>query len=151
MTTAKVVEEFVKFYTENTEEVKINEMKKKLSEIYKKVSEEIVSDDEDKKVKKVKKEKVDKEVKEKKKREPTAYNLFLKSKMTELKDNGMTVREKMTECGRLWKIEKENVEEKEVETEIVKEEKVVEIEEEKEVEIEEEKVVEGKKKGKGRK
>ena len=107
MTTAKVVEEFVKFYTENIEEVKINEMKKKLSEIYKKVSEEIVSDDEGKKVKKVKKVKEVKEVKEKKKREPTAYNLFLKSKMADLKDNGMTVREKMTECARLWKIEKE--------------------------------------------
>ncbi len=105
MTTAKVVEEFVKFYTENTEEVKINEMKKKLSEIYKTVSLEPVN--EDKKVKKVKKVKEEKEVKEKKKREPTAYNLFLKSKMAELKDNGMTVREKMTECGRLWKIEKE--------------------------------------------
>ena len=110
MTTAKVVEEFVKFYTENIEEVKINEMKKRLSEIYKKVSEEIVSDDEGKKVKKVKKikeVKEEKEVKEKKKREPTAYNLFLKSKMADLKDNGMTVREKMTECARLWKIEKE--------------------------------------------
>jgi len=36
------------------------------------------------------------------KREPTPYNLWMKEKMAELKDNGMTPRERFSECIRLW-------------------------------------------------
>lgn len=108
MTTAKVIEEFVKFYSDNKDEIKISEMKKKLSEIYQKVSSEPIEEVVEEKGKKAKKGK--KEVKEKVKREPTPYNNFLKETMPKLKDNGMNVREKMTECGRLWKLEKEGKE-----------------------------------------
>lgn len=40
---------------------------------------------------------------EKQKRKPSAYNLFMKKTMEELKDNGMTAKEKMKRVADLWK------------------------------------------------
>lgn len=40
---------------------------------------------------------------EKQKRKPSAYNLFMKKTMEELKDNGMTAKDKMKRVADLWK------------------------------------------------
>jgi len=40
---------------------------------------------------------------EKPKRKPSPYNLFMKTTMEELKDNGMTAKEKMKRVAELWK------------------------------------------------
>ena len=41
--------------------------------------------------------------KERKTRGPTPFNLFVKEKMQELKDSGLSTNERMKECARLWK------------------------------------------------
>lgn len=43
----------------------------------------------------------------KKKRKPSAFNLFVKETMGIMKGNGMTVKEKLAECCRLWRIQKQ--------------------------------------------
>jgi hypothetical protein len=57
---------------------------------------------------------------DKKKREPTAYNLFMKEQMAKLKEeetneNKMTGKEKMSHIASLWKAKKESDSEEEKE------------------------------------
>ena len=67
---------------------------------------------------------------EKPKRKPSAYNIFMKKSMEELKDNGMTAKEKMKRVAELWKeykaLPQKNEEIEEVEE---KEEQFVDVEE----------------------
>ena len=110
----QIIEEFKSVYESNAEEVSLSEMKKKLTEIYKKHAEpsekkekkakkEKKDDGEEKKAKKVAKKKDDGEKEEKKKREPTAYNLFMREKMAELKeDKDMTGKDKMKKIAEMW-------------------------------------------------
>jgi len=106
-----------------------SELAKMLTEVFKEIREG--EKGEKKRRKKVKKE----EGEEKKKREPTAYNLFVKETMSVVKEENpeMSRQDLMREVGRMWKEKKE---------EVVEEEKVVE-----EV-VEEEKKEKKKKKGK---
>ena len=100
-----------------------SELGKMLTEVFK----EIREGEKGEKRKKVKKEVVE----EKKKREPTAYNLFVKETMSVVKEENpeMSRQDLMREVGRMWKERKEEmVEEKD---EIVEEEKVVEKKKEK--------------------
>ena len=50
--------------------------------------------------------------KEKKTRPPTAYNLFMKEKMNELKEQNpeMTAKERFSSAAELWSVEKQNTE-----------------------------------------
>lgn len=107
----QIIEEFKSFYESNTEEISLNEMKKKLAEIYKKNSgptekkeKKVKNDDgEEKKAKKAAKKKEDEGKEEKKKREPTAYNLFMREKMAELKDDkDMSGKDKMKKIAEMW-------------------------------------------------
>jgi hypothetical protein len=111
----QIIDEFKSVYESNTEEVSLSEMKKKLTEIYKKHAEpsekkekkakkEKKEDDgEEKKAKKVAKKKDDGEKEEKKKREPTAYNLFMREKMAELKeDKDTSGKDKMKKIAEMW-------------------------------------------------
>lgn len=96
----KVVDEFKNLYVENEEEVSLSEMKKKLTEIYKKHNDT-------KKAKKTTK-KGEEEDEEKKKRKPSVYNLYMRQKMLELKeDKSMNGKEKMAKIAEMWKEEKE--------------------------------------------
>ena len=54
---------------------------------------------------------------DKKKREPTAYNLFLKEKIAELKEThpDLTAPERMKEAALLWKMEKDGIDREEAE------------------------------------
>ena len=96
----KVLEAFVSSYGDSQDKITLDELKGRLTEIYKQIS----------KGKKVKVEKTDK-----KKREPTAYNLFLQEKMAELKEvePKLTAQEKMSRVSELWKEHKEQIEKKE--------------------------------------
>lgn len=69
------------------------------------------ADDIKPKSKKAKAAKSDTESEGKKKRAPTAYNLFLKQKMAELKEQNpkSTPKERMAEAVKLWKAQKEGV------------------------------------------
>lgn len=40
---------------------------------------------------------------EKPKRKPSAYNIFMKNTMKDLKENGMTAKEKMKQVAEMWK------------------------------------------------
>ncbi len=53
-------------------------------------------------------DKKEKKVVEKKEKVPTAYQIFLKEKMQELKTQGIKPREAMTMIGEMWKKEKNN-------------------------------------------
>lgn len=41
----------------------------------------------------------------KSKRKPSRFNLFVKETMASMKGNGMSAKERMAECCRLWKIQ----------------------------------------------
>lgn len=64
---------------------------------------------------------------EKPKRKPSAYNIFMKKSMEELKDNGMTAKEKMKRVAELWKEYKASPQKNEEDEE--KEEQFVDVEE----------------------
>lgn len=64
---------------------------------------------------------------EKPKRKPSAYNIFMKKSMEELKDNGMTAKEKMKRVAELWKEYKALPQKNEEDEE--KEEQFVDVEE----------------------
>ena len=91
------------------------ELAKMLTEVFKEIREG------EKGRKKVKKE----EGGEKKKREPTAYNLFVKERMSVVKEDNpeMSRQDLMREVGRMWKERKEEVVEVEVEVVEKKEKK----------------------------
>lgn len=65
---------------------------------------------------------------EKPKRKPSAYNIFMKKSMEELKDNGMTAKEKMKRVAELWKEYKASPQKEETEAE-EETEKFVDVEE----------------------
>ena len=86
-----------------------SELGKMLTEVFKEIRE---AEKGEKKVrKKVKKE----EGEEKKKREPTAYNLFVKETMPVVKEENpeMSRQDLMREVGRMWKEKKEGENEEE--------------------------------------
>ena len=103
-----------------------SELGKMLTEVFKEIRE---GEKGEKKVRKTKKVKTE-EGEEKKKREPTAYNLFVKETMSVVKEENpeMSRQDLMREVGRMWKEKKGEV----VEEEVVNEEKVVEKKEKKE-------------------
>jgi FMN phosphatase YigB (HAD superfamily) len=80
-----------------------SELGKMLTEVFK----EIREGEKGEKRKKVKKEVVE----EKKKREPTAYNLFVKERMSVVREENpeMSRQDLMREIGRMWKERKEDV------------------------------------------
>jgi hypothetical protein len=98
-----------------------------LTEVFKEIRE---GEKGEKKVRKTKKVKTE-EGSEKKKREPTAYNLFVKETMSVVKEENpeMSRQDLMREVGRMWKEKKEEVVEKD---EVVEDEKAVEKKEKKE-------------------
>lgn len=103
MTTAEVIAIFAKQMEEKKEEVSLPEMKKSLTEIYKKIITE--SKKKVKKTKRAEDDKSDNEEPKKKKREPTAYNIFMKEKMEEMKKEGSTLngKEKMAAIAQMWR------------------------------------------------
>ena len=96
-----------------------SELGKMLTEVFKEIREG--EKGEKKAKKKVKKE----EGEEKKKREPTAYNLFVKERMSVVKEENpeMSRQDLMREVGRMWKEKKEEVVEEVVEVVEEKKEK----------------------------
>ena len=111
--TQKIVNEFVSYYTENNEKSSLDDMRKKLTEIYKSNS------------KNTKKPKNDDT-----KKEPSLYNNFMKEKMQELKETVPDAKERMKKVAELWGKQKKDgkpEEEPEVE-EVNKEEEEPEIE-----------------------
>ena len=77
---------------------------------------------------------------EKQKRKPSAYNLFMKKTMEELKNNGMTAKEKMKRVADLWKEFKNSPQKNEEIIEDAEEEEVQVKEQEPEPETEAKKV-----------
>jgi len=105
-----------------------SELGKMLTEVFKEIRE---GEKGEKKVRKTKKVKTE-EGSEKKKREPTAYNLYVKETMSVVKEENpeMSRQDLMREVGRMWKEKKG--EEKGEEEEEMKEEVVEKKEEKKE-------------------
>jgi len=112
--TKKVIASFISSFNE-TDDISLSDMKKRLTSIYKTVST-------GKKVKVVNPDK--------KKRVPTTYNKFLKEKMAELKENNSTLnaQEKMSYVSELWKEHKNTIVDVE-ETEVKVDEIEVKVEE----------------------
>jgi hypothetical protein len=133
ITTQRVMTTIQKILTTFTSKVDMekeytrSELGKMLTEVFKGIRE---GEKGEKKVRKTKKVKTE-EGSEKKKREPTAYNLYVKETMSVVKEENpeMSRQDLMREVGRMWKEKKEEVVEKD---EVVKEEKVVEKKEKKE-------------------
>jgi len=96
-----------------------SELGKMLTEVFKEIRE---GEKGEKKVRKTKKVKTE-EGSEKKKREPTAYNLYVKETMSVVKEENpeMSRQDLMREVGRLWKEKKgvDTVNEEEVKAEEV--------------------------------
>ena len=91
MTTAsEISKKFAKFYKDNNEEITLKEMYEKLSEIFKQEKSST-------------KKKVQKETKTA--REPSAYNIFMKDKIPELKIKYPTKEhsEIFKEAAKLWR------------------------------------------------
>jgi hypothetical protein len=104
-----------------------SELGKMLTEVFKEIREG--EKGEKKRRRKVKKE----EGEEKKKREPTAYNLFVKDTMPVVREENpeMSRHDLMREVGRMWKEKKGELVEDKKNEEVVEEEKVVEKKEKK--------------------
>ena len=81
------------------------ELAKMLTEVFKEIRE---GEKGEKKVKKAKKAKKEDDGEEKKKREPTAYNLYVKETMPVVKDENpeMSRQDLMREVGRMWREKK---------------------------------------------
>jgi hypothetical protein len=97
-TTQKIVNDFVSYYTENNENVSLDDMKKKLTEIYKSNSNS----------KKNKKSKNDGDTTEKKKKEASPYNIFMKEQMHVMKDTVPDAKERMKKVAELWSNQKKD-------------------------------------------
>ena len=106
-TTQKIVSDFKALFADNDTEISLAEMKVMLTDIYKASSS-------GKKTKSVKKDKSD--ATDKPKRQPTAYNLFMKEQMEKLKEDGssLTGKEKMQKIAELWKEKKSTSSDEEV-------------------------------------
>jgi len=105
-TTQKIVADFKALFNDNDTEISLKEMKEMLTDIYKTAGPS--------KKKSSKKEKAEVAA-DKPKREPTAYNLFMKEQMEILKEEGSTLtgKEKMQKIAELWKEKKTSSPEKE--------------------------------------
>ena len=104
-----------------------NELGKMLTEVFKEIRE---GEKGEKKTRKKAKKENDGE--EKKKREPTAYNLYVRETMPVVKDENpeMSRQDLMREVGRMWREKKGNVEDVKEEVEEVKKEVQEEVQEE---------------------
>ena len=82
-----------------------SELGKMLTEVFKEIRE---GEKGEKKARKTKKVKKDEEGEDKKKREPTAYNLFVKETMSVVREENpeMSRQDLMREVGRMWKEKK---------------------------------------------
>ena len=128
-TTQKILTTFTS-KVEMDKEYTRSELGKMLTEVFKEIREDVKGEKKTKK--KAKKEEGGEE---KKKREPTAYNLYVKATMGVVKEENpeMSRQDLMREVGRMWKEKKEEGEkEEEVKKEEVKEEDVKEEEVKKE-------------------
>ena len=122
--TQKIVAEFKALFDDNETEIALAEMKVMLTDIYK------ASSSGKKKITKKEKSAI---ASDKPKREPTAYNLFMKEQMEVLKTAGsfLSGKEKMQTIAELWKAKKtssssdEETPVVEEETPVVEEAKVV--------------------------
>ena len=122
-TTQKILTTFTS-KVEMDKEYTRSELGKMLTEVFKEIREDVKGEKKTKK--KAKKEEGGEE---KKKREPTAYNLYVKATMGVVKEENpeMSRQDLMREVGRMWKEKKEEGEkEEEVKKEEVKEEDVKE-------------------------
>ena len=83
-----------------------SEWRKMLTEVFNEIQEAEKGEKKGRKTKKVKTE----EGEEKKKREPTAYNLYVKETISVVKEENpeMSQQDLMREVGRMWKEKKEN-------------------------------------------
>ena len=88
------------------------ELAKMLTEVFKEIRE---GEKGEKKARKTKKVKKDEEGEDKKKREPTAYNLFVKETMSVVREKNpeMSRQDLMREVGRMWKEKKGDEKERE--------------------------------------
>ena len=88
------------------------ELAKMLTEVFKEIRE---GEKGEKKARKTKKVKKDEEGEDKKKREPTAYNLFVKETMSVVREENpeMSRQDLMREVGRMWKEKKGDEKERE--------------------------------------
>ena len=104
-----------------------NELGKMLTEVFKEIRE---GEKGEKKARKKAKKEDDGE--DKKKREPTAYNLYVRETMPVVKDENpeMSRQDLMREVGRMWREKKGNVEDVKEEVEEVKKEVQEEVQEE---------------------
>ena len=104
-TTQKIVDSFVSKIDLEKEYSKI-EFAKVLSEAFKEIHDGVKDE---KKVRKTKRAKMEEGGEEKKKREPTAYNLFVKETMGVVKEENpeMTRQDLMKEIGKMWREKKQ--------------------------------------------
>ena len=121
MANSELIKRITDFLSDSSEDISKKELTTEISKIYdelKKPEKKEKKENKEKKGKKEKKEEEDegkeeKEEKEdKKKREPTAYNIFMKEQMAKLKEeetdeNKMSGKEKMSHIAVLWKQKKE--------------------------------------------
>jgi hypothetical protein len=115
MANSELIQRITDFLSSSSEDISKKELTAEISKIYDELKK---PEKKEKKEKKQKKEKKDddeeekEEKEEKKKREPTAYNIFMKEQMAKLKeeetdDNKMSGKEKMSHIAVLWKQKKE--------------------------------------------
>jgi|TARA_Y100000389_G_scaffold139378_1_gene137131 hypothetical protein len=108
--TQKIINEFTTLVDTEKEYTRA-ELGKMLTEVYRQITSDKPKKTEEKpKKKKSKKDKdSDEEVEPKKKREPTAYNLFVKEKMSIVKDEfpDLNRQDLMKKVGEMWKAQKE--------------------------------------------
>jgi len=108
--TQKIINEFTTLVDTDKEYTRA-ELGKMLTEVYRQITSDKPKKTDDKpKKKKSKKEKdSDEEAEPKKKREPTAYNLFVKEQMSIVKDEfpDLNLRDMMRKVGEMWKAQKE--------------------------------------------
>jgi len=107
--TQKIINEFTTLVDTEKEYTRA-ELGKMLTEVYRQITSEKPKKTDDKpKKKKSKKEKdSDEEVEPKKKREPTAYNLFVKEQMSIVKEEfpDLNRQDLMRKIGEMWKAQK---------------------------------------------
>ena len=108
--TQKIINEFTTLVDSDKEYTRA-ELGKMLTEVYRQIiSDKPKKTDDKSKKKKSKKEKdSDEEAEPKKKREPTAYNLFVKEQMSIVKDEfpDLNRQDLMRKVGEMWKAQKE--------------------------------------------
>jgi hypothetical protein len=113
--TQKIINEFTTLVDTDKEYTRA-ELGKMLTEVYRQITSDKPKKTDDKpKKKKSKKEKdSDEEAEPKKKREPTAYNLFVKEQMSIVKDEfpDLNRQDLMRKVGEMWKAQKKEAKNK---------------------------------------